>query len=91
MPPVWLRLRIRRPGRRNVSLWLPVILVWVLLAALMLILLPFALLFALLTAGRGPGPRLLLAYPLLWSVIWHLSGLHVETRDADTDVLFSFQ
>ena len=33
---------------------------------------------------------LLLVYPMLFSVLWHLTGLHVEVRDAENGVLISF-
>jgi len=91
MFPVWMRLKIRPERRRGVSLWFPVILVWVLLWALMLVLLPFVLLAALVTLRRGPGLVLLAVYPLLFSVLWNLSGLHIEARDAHHDVLVSFR
>jgi hypothetical protein len=91
MFPVWMRLKIRPARKRGVSLWFPVILVWVILWALMLILLPFALLAALVTLRRGPGLALLAAYPLLFAVLWNLSGLHIEARDAESDVLVSFR
>lgn len=90
MLPIWMRLRVRPKGKRGVSLWIPVILVWIILWALLLILLPFVLIAAILTLRRGPGLTLLAAYPMLFSVLWNLSGLHVETRDAENDVLISF-
>jgi len=86
-----MRLKVRPKGKRGGSLWIPVILVWIILWALMLVLLPFVLVAAVVTWRRGPGAALLAAYPLLFSVLWNLSGLHVETRDADNDVLISFR
>lgn len=91
MFPLWMRLKVRPRGKRGVSLWFPVILLWILLGALMVALLPFLILAALLTWRRGPGPALLFIYPLLVSVLWNLSGLHLEIRDAENDVLVIFQ
>ena len=91
MFPIWMRFKIRPEGKRGVSLWFPVILIWIILWALMLILLPFVFLAGILTWRRGPGMILLAVYPMLFSVLWNLSGLHVETRDAENDVLISFR
>ena len=91
MFPILVRLRIRSAGRRGVSLWFPVILIWIILWALMILALPFVLLAAVLTLRRGPGLLLLAAYPMLFALLWNLSGLHVETRDAEDDVLISFR
>ena len=90
MLPLWMRLRIGKPGERKFTLGFPVIIVWIFVAALMLLLLPFVLIAALVTRGRGTGLMLLLAYPLVWSVLWHLSGLHVEVQNAKTDLLIDF-
>jgi len=90
MFPILMRLKIRSEGKRGVSLWLPVFLAWIILWAFMLVLLPFVLLAALLSLGRGPGMSLLAVYPLLFSLLWNLSDLHIETRDAENDVLISF-
>ncbi len=90
MFPVVMRLRIRPKGKRGISLWIPVILVWIILWALMIVLLPLLVLLAILTWRRGPGTGLLLIYPLIFSVLWNMSGLHVETRGAENAVLISF-
>jgi hypothetical protein len=92
MLPLIARFKVREPGRRGVRLWFPVIVIWALLAALMILALPFLLLGALVTAGRGPGWRLLLVYPLVASVLWHLGGLtvDVEQRRKDSAFLIEF-
>ncbi len=66
MFPVVMRLRIRPKGKRGISLWIPVILVWIILWALMIVLLPLLVLLAILTWRRGPGTGLLLIYPLIF-------------------------
>jgi predicted exporter len=86
--PLWLHFRIRRPGRRAFGLYFPVILIWIILAALMIVLLPFV---ALLTWGRGPGRFLLLLYPMTAAVIWNLSDLHIETKNDEHDILIDFK
>jgi len=85
-----VRFRIKEPGRRGFGLWFPVIVIWILLAALMLVLLPFLLLAALVTWWRGPGLRLLLIYPLLGSVLWNLGGLTIDVDQKERVLLIDF-
>ena len=52
---------------------------------------PFLLLAALITRlGIGLGFALLLIYPLLFSVLWNLGGLHIETRHDGYEILIDF-
>lgn len=90
MLPFFVRLKVRQPGKRRVRLWFPVILIWIILAALMIILLPFLLLGALFSLGRGPGFRLLLVYPLLAAVLWNLGGLTIEVDQKKSALLIDF-
>jgi hypothetical protein len=85
-----VRFKVKEPGRRGFGLWFPAIVIWILLAALMLVLLPFLLLAALVTWGRGPGPRLLLVYPLLVSVLWNLGGLTIDVNQKQSAFLIDF-
>ena len=90
MLPLIICLKIKEPGRRGFGLWFPVIIIWILLAALMLVLLPVLLLAALVTWRRGPGALLLLVYPLLASVLWNLGGLTVDVDQKDRAFLIDF-
>ena len=90
MLPMILRFKVKEPGRRGFGIWFPAIVVWIILAALMLVLLPFMLLAALVTVGRGPGPRLLLVYPLLGSILWNLDGLTVDVDQKQRALLIDF-
>jgi hypothetical protein len=90
MLPFLLHFRFRKNGGRPFGLYFPVILVWIILAALLIILLPFILLAALLSARRGPGWMLLLIYPLMASLLGHLSGLHIETGNSKNELLIDF-
>jgi hypothetical protein len=90
MLPLIMHLRIRRPGSRGFGLTFPIIIVWVILAALLIAVFPFMLLAALLTWNDYPGPRLLLIYPMLAALLWNLGGLHIETKDAENDLLIAF-
>lgn len=90
MLPMIVRLKVREPGRRGFGLWFPVVLIWIVLAALMLVLLPFLLLTAVLTAWSGPGPRLLFVYPLVASVLWNLGGLTIDVESQAKRILIDF-
>lgn len=90
MLPMIVRFKVKEPGRRGFGLWFPVIVIWILLAALMLVLLPFMLLAALVTLRRGPGARLLLVYPLLVSVLWNLGGLTIDVDQKESAFLIDF-
>ncbi|MHB8094443.1 MAG: hypothetical protein ACYDH0_05815 [Candidatus Aminicenantales bacterium] len=78
MLPMLMHFKIRRPGRRGFSLWFPVVLVWILAAALMVLLLPLVLLAALWERRMGRGWSVLLIYPMLASLLWHLGGLRID-------------
>jgi hypothetical protein len=89
MIPLFMRLRLgRNPDKYGVLL--PVFLIWILLFALMIILLPFVLVAALLTWRSGQGRLLLLTYPLLISLLFRLSGLHIEVGSSEQNVLIAF-
>jgi hypothetical protein len=90
MLPMIVRLKIKEPGRRGFGLWFPAIVIWILLAALMLVLLPVLLLAALITWPQGPGPRLLLIYPLLASILWNLGGLTIDVDQKGRVLLIDF-
>jgi hypothetical protein len=84
-----MKLKVSRNPKAH-SLLLPVFLVWILLFALMLVFLPFVLLAALFTWGSGQGKWLLLTYPLLISVLFHLPGLHIEVEHSEQNILIAF-
>ena len=85
-----VRFKVKQPGRRGFGLWFPVIIVWILLAAIMLILLPIMLLAALVTWWHGPGVRVLLAYPMLASVLWNLDGLTIDVDQNESALFIDF-
>lgn len=89
MIPLFMRLRVgRNPDKYGVLL--PIFLIWILLFALMIILLPFVLIAAIFTWRGGHGKLLLLTYPLLVSLLFKLSGLHIEVGGPKDNVLIAF-
>jgi len=91
MLPILMHFRIRKDGHRAFGFFFPIILIWIILAALLIILFPFVLSAAILTWRRGPGRMLLLVYPMMATVFWHLSGLHIETKNVENEILIDFQ
>jgi len=90
MLPMLMHLRIRRPGRRGFNLWFPVVLVWILAAALMVLLLPLVVLAALWERRMGRGWSILLIYPMLGSVLWHLGGLRIDIGRDEEELFMKF-
>jgi hypothetical protein len=88
MIPMIMRLKIVDKGRKKINLFFPVILIWILLAALLIILLPVALIVALLSWGRG-GKLLLAVYPMLGAILWNLSDLAIEIGSRQDNSYFS--
>jgi hypothetical protein len=75
MIPMMAVLRIERPERPNVRLWLPLFLVWLLALPVAIVVLPLAAVI-LIAYGRNP-LRLFAAY---WNVLNALSGSHIDVQ-----------
>jgi hypothetical protein len=90
MLPIFMHLRVGKDAKRPFGFYFPVILIWIIAAALLLIALPFILLAAAITWRRGPGRFLLLIYPMTASLLWHLSGLHIEVKNVEGELLIDF-
>lgn len=84
LPPSILRVRSRRPGRRNRNLWVPLILIWPLAVAVWLVLLPGLTVLALLLWKTGAGRPLLLGAPKLFGLFCRLRGLSIHVESEDT-------
>lgn len=91
MIPIFMRMKIKEKGKKGVRLFIPIILVWILLLALLIVLLPFFLIAAILTIPAGIGFRILFIYPLIFSLINSLSGLAVHIEKPDKQFLLLFK
>jgi len=90
MIPIIMRLKIVDRGRKKISLFFPVIIIWILIAALLIILFPIVLLIAVFTWRRG-GNLLLAVYPMFGTILWNLSDLAIDIGSRQEDRQFSLK
>ncbi len=88
MIPTIMRLDVFNRNGERVRLFLPVIIVWVLAFVLLIAAFPLVLIAALVTAGRGPGFRLLRFYPAFFEILFALSGLRVDVAQHGNKKVF---
>lgn len=83
MIPLFMRIHICRKGKKCAGLWLPMFLVWILLLAVLIILSPIFLVVGIVAWIKGFGRTFLLVFPMIFAVLWAMSGLriHIEGRD----------
>ena len=83
MIPVYMNINVVSNNEKNIKLFFPLIILWVILFALLIILAPIVLVLSGILWRKRLGKALLLAYPMTFSVINSFSGLivHVEKRD----------
>lgn len=90
MIPMVMRMTIQGKEKRRVNLWIPVILIWILLLALMLMMLPFVLLAGLILWKQGYGKALFLIVPMLFVLIFSMSGLKLDIESEHSKIFFNF-
>lgn len=90
MIPLIMKLRTQGRGKKGVNLWIPVFLVWILLLLLMILLLPIVLLAGLISWKQGFGKMLFLLYPMIFVLLFHLSGLKLDIESKNSKVFFNF-
>lgn len=73
MIPLMAVLRVERPQRHRVRLWLPLFLLWLLALPVLIVMLPVAA--AILIAYRRNPLRIFGAY---WQVLSAIPGSHIE-------------
>jgi hypothetical protein len=90
-PPLLLHLDISSQRGSNIALWIPIFLVWLILLAFFIALLPLILVTALLLWPFGWGRLVLFFFPLVGGCICALRGLKVDVEKSDGAVLVSFR
>ena len=83
MIPMFMKIYIKEKGKKGVRLWLPLFLVWMLLLAILILLSPIFVLVGLVAWFRGYGRTFFFVFPMIFAVLWAMSGLriHIEERD----------
>ena len=86
-----MKIRIFQHDRRKVRLFIPLILGWSVLLALVAVLFPFVSIAALFLRKRGYGELLLRICPMIFALIFSLSGLSllIEKREKKIELLFA--
>jgi hypothetical protein len=92
MIPVFLRLVVQddEKGGRGINIWLPLILIWILLAPIIILLLAvwfFSAVAARLFSAPGRTANFIEAAAAL---IWNMSGLRVSIRGQKTRFVLHF-
>ena len=88
LPPAVLRLRLLNDERR-IKLWFPLVLLWPVVAAILLLGSPLLVLAATLSWHRGWGRPILLAGPLLLYLLASLRGLRLDLASGDGRLFLS--
>jgi len=86
MLPMIMRLKIYEEEKRNINLYLPLFLIYLLLLPLLIVALPFVLLWYLWTAER-PSLEIIPAVLALMSAV---SGTEIEVKSDRTEVILKF-
>jgi len=89
MIPVYMRIKVVNNNEKKIKIFLPLIFLWIILFALLLILAPFVLVFSVIFWRKRLGKTLLLTYPMAFSVINSFSGLIVHVEKSNKRILIS--
>lgn len=87
MIPMLIRMKIVERGKKKVNLYFPIILLWIVVFAFLIVLLPFVLIAALILWPQGYGKIPLAVYAMLFLLIFSLSGLHIQVEDKKNQTL----
>lgn len=88
LPPMFLRVRVQGDKRR-IRLWIPVIVLWPVIAVVVLLGTPVAVLIAARSGHRPRSRSVLLAGPLLLYVLASLRGLRCDVTSGEDRVFIS--
>jgi len=88
MIPVWMKVKVKEKGKRTVNIPLPLFLVWIIVFALLIAVLPLVLVAAILAYPFGTSKTILYSYFMIYALIFSLSGLrvNVDTKEQDKTV-----
>lgn len=86
MVPIFMNIRILKNNKKKLKIFIPLVLIWILLFALLIALAPFVLISSVILWRRGYGKTMLITYPMLFSLICSLSGLSVQIEKMDKNI-----
>lgn len=86
MIPMIMKIHIYERGKKCVRLWLPMFLIWILLAALVVLLSPLILLAGIVAWSYGHGRTFLFVIPMVFTMLWAMSGLRIHIEDRDKKI-----
>ncbi|MGA0599967.1 hypothetical protein ACO2Q3_04600 [Caulobacter sp. KR2-114] len=81
MIPLFLSVSVRTVHQRPIRIWLPLVLIWILLAPLLVLIVP-----AVMILGAIAGMNPFAAVGSFFAVFCALSGTHVEVEAPDASV-----
>lgn len=83
IPPSVVRLKIK--SKKNLSLWVPIFLLWPLIFLLGIIVFPLILL-VLLIYQKGRMKKSMMLFPALYNVVADLKGLNINIENKENSI-----
>ena len=90
VPPLVVRIRLARRRRKVLGLWLPVVLLWPVIAALAALAFAAALPLSVLLRRSGHAELILRSVPCLLRLFVAARGFEVSLADDDREILVRF-
>lgn len=90
-PPSILRIRIVKKGKKKLGLWLPVFLLWPVILALLVLLLPLLFVLAICLRRGAKGRMIVGGLPQLLVIACALRGLKVDVEEDDQRIQVSLR
>ena len=90
MIPMWLKIKVPRQDGKPITLWLPLFILWMLLALLFVLCIPLWLLVSFALRQMGYGWRGLTIVSLIVETLSHLQGLMIDVKNKNDTVYLKF-
>jgi hypothetical protein len=91
MIPVYMKINVVNNNENKIKIFFPLIVLWVILFALLIVLAPFVLVLSVILWKKKLGKILLLTYPMAFSVINSFSGLVVHVERSNKRILINIK
>jgi hypothetical protein len=86
MIPMFMKIHIYERGKKGIRLWLPLFLIWILLLVMLIVVSPILFVVGLVAWARGFGRTFLFAFPMIFAVLWAMSGLRINVENRDKKI-----